>query len=71
MPFGMASGVGRGRGVLSSKGKGQFWDKYGTFHCKQWGLCGLVILCREGCEGWRRGFSELTLGFLKFRFAVL
>jgi len=26
-----------------------------------WGLCGVVILCREG---WRRGSSQIILGFL-------
>jgi len=30
-------------------------------HCNQWGLCGVVILCHEG---WRRGSSRITLGFL-------
>jgi len=42
------------------KGRGSLESKYGASHCKQWGLCG-VILCREG---WRRGSSQLTLGFL-------
>jgi len=27
----------------------------------RWGLSGVVILC---CEGWRRGSSQITLGFL-------
>ena len=65
MPFGVVSGIGRGRGVLhgwwSSKGMDSFGDKCGTSHCNQWGLCGVVILCREGR---RRGFSQITLGFL-------
>jgi len=65
MSFGVVNGVGRGKGVLDwvviVEGKGQFGGKCGTCHCNQWGLCGLIILCREG---WRRGFSQITLGFL-------
>ena len=30
-------------------------------NCNQWGLRGVVILCRDG---WRRGSSQITLGFL-------
>jgi len=48
-------------GVVIVEGKGQFGGKCGTSHCNQRELCGVVILCREG---WRRGFSESTLGFL-------
>jgi len=41
--------------------RGSFGGKCRTSHCDQWGLCGIVILCREG---WQRGFSQITLGFL-------
>jgi len=39
---------------------GSFGDKYGASHCNQWGVCGTVVLCREG---WRRGSSRITLEF--------
>ena len=65
MPFGMASGVGRGMGVLDrgerQEGGGSFGGKCGAFQCNQRGLCGVVILCHEG---WRCGSSQITLGFL-------
>jgi len=35
-----------------------FGGKYGASNCNQWGLCGVVILCREG---WRPGSSKITL----------
>jgi len=65
MPFGVVSGVGRLMGVLDGagnrgRGSGSFGGKYGTSHCNQWVLCG-VVLCREG---WRRDFSQITLGGL-------
>jgi len=67
MPFGVVSGVGRGMGVLdgwkSLKGMDSFGGKCGTSHCNQWRLCGVVILCRKM---WRRGSSQITLGFLVF-----
>ena len=59
MPFRVVSGVGRGRGVL-----------YGVVIVKgEEAVLGVnvghpirgVILCREG---WRRGFSQITLGLL-------
>ena len=55
MPFVVVSGVGRGTGVLDGSGdrrmeKGSFGGKCGTSHCNQWGLCGVVILCHEGCD---------------------
>jgi len=52
MPFEVVSGVGRWIGVL---------DGGGDRHCNHWGLCGVVILCRERL---RRGSSQITLGFL-------
>jgi len=66
MPFGVVSGVGWGMGVFDGgwrlwKGKGSFGGKCGTSHCNYWGLCGIVILCREG---WQRGSFQITLGFL-------
>jgi len=33
----------------------------GSFESNQWGLRGVVMLCREG---WRRSSSQITLGFL-------
>jgi len=30
-------------------------------NCNQWGLCGEVVLCREW---WRRGSSQIILGYL-------
>jgi len=58
MSFGVVSGVGRGMDVLDGgedlrRGMGSFEG--------EWGLCGVVILCREG---WRRGSSKFTLAFL-------
>ena len=65
MPFGVVSGVGRGIGVLDGmeivEGKGSFGGKCGASHSNQWGLCGVVILCREG---WRRGSSHISLRLL-------
>ena len=65
MPFGVLSGVGRGMGVLDGveivEGEGEFCDKCGTSHYNQWGLCGVVILYHEG---WRRGSSQIALGFV-------
>jgi len=66
MPFGVVSGVGRGMGILDGDGdrrreRGSFGSKCGPSHCNQRGLCGVVILCREG---WRRGSSQITSGFL-------
>ena len=49
------------------KGRNSFGGKCGVSHCNQWGLCGVVILC---CEGWRRGSSQITLGFLVFQFQI-
>jgi len=58
MPFGVVNGVDRRMGLLEGgdhqRGKGSFGGKCWAFHCNQWGLCGVVILCREG---WRRGSS--------------
>jgi len=33
------------------------FGKCGTSHYNQWGLCGVVILCREG---WRSSSSQIT-----------
>jgi len=41
--------------------EGVIWGKRVASYCNQWGLCGVVILCREG---WRRGSAQATLGFL-------
>jgi len=38
--------------------EGQFWDKYGA---TRYNICNVIILCRKG---WRRGSSQITLGFL-------
>jgi len=64
MPFGVVSGLGRWIGVLDGveifeRERGNFGVNVG--HCNQWGLYGVVILCREGR---RRGSSQITLGFL-------
>jgi len=48
-------------GVEIVKRNGQFGGKCVASHCNQWGLCGVVILCREE---WRRGSFQITLGFL-------
>jgi len=53
MPFRVVSEVGRGIGVLNGGGdrrreRGSFGGKCGPSHCNQWGLCGVVILCRTG-----------------------
>jgi len=67
MPFGVMSEVGRGMGVLDGGGgrrrreRYNFGGKCGASHCNQLGLCGVVILCREG---WRRSSSQITLGFI-------
>jgi len=66
MPFGAVSGVGRGMGVLDGdgdrrRGRSSFECKCGASHCNQRGLCDVVTLCREE---WRRGSSQITLGFL-------
>jgi len=47
--------------VWGGEREGQFWGKYGASYCYQRGLCGVVIFCRDG---WRRGSSQITLGFL-------
>jgi len=53
MPFEMVSGVGRGLGVLGGggdrqRGRSSFGGKRGAAHRNEWGLCDVVILCREG-----------------------
>ena len=52
MPFKVVSEVGRGTAVLweskSLKRRGSYVGKRGAFHCNQWGLCDIVILCCEG-----------------------
>jgi len=62
MPFWVVScGVGQGMGaydgveIVEQKGAvlGVMWAS----RCKQWGLCGVVILC---CDGRRRGSSQIT-----------
>ena len=63
MLFGVVSGVGReiGLGVLAGieivEGEGAVLEINGASYCNQWGLYGVVILCREG---WRRGCSQIT-----------
>jgi len=47
--------------IWSSKGRGIFVGKCEASYCNQCGFCGVVILHREG---WRRGSSQITLGFL-------
>jgi len=61
MPFGMVGGVGLEMGGDRRRGRGSFGGKCGASHCNQWRLCGVVILYHEG---WRRGSSRITLGFL-------
>jgi len=55
VPFGVVSGVGRERGVLDGsgdlEGEGTVLGEFGASHCNQWGLCGVIILCRG--RGWR------------------
>jgi len=53
MTFGVMNGVGRGIDVLDGAGDrlrvtGNFGVEFGASRCNQWGLCGVVILCREG-----------------------
>ena len=53
MPLTVVSGVGRGMGVFDGdgdrrRGRGSFGSKCGASNCNQWGLCGVVILCRQG-----------------------
>jgi len=43
------------------RGKSSFGGKCGTFHCNQLGFCGVAMFCREG---WQRGSSHITLGFV-------
>jgi len=58
---------GRSRdGVLDEgedhrKGRGSFGGNCRASYRNHRGLCGVVILCREG---WRRGSSHITLGGL-------
>jgi len=67
MPSELVSGFGRGMGVLDGggdrrRGRGSFGGKCGASHRNyQWELCCVVIFCREG---WRRGSSLVTMGFL-------
>ena len=58
--------VGRKMGALDwsgvrQRGRGNFGGKCRASHCNQLGLCDVVILCREG---WRRGSSRISLGFI-------
>jgi len=60
MPFGVVSGVGREMGVFIDVdgdrwARGSFGGKCGASHCNQWDSL---------CEGRRRSYSEITLGFL-------
>jgi len=73
MPFGVVSAVGWGMGVLDGGGdrrmrRGSFRGKCGASHCHQRGLCGVVVLCREG---WRHGLSQINFGFLVILAAVI
>jgi len=68
IPFGVVSGVGRGMGILDMggdrrRGRGIFGGKCEASHCNRCRLCCVVILCREG---WRRGSSKITSGYLVF-----
>jgi len=58
-------------GLKSSKGKGKGRDsvegKRAASNCNQKGLCGVVILCREG---WQCGSSQITLDFLLSNAAI-
>jgi len=48
-------------GVKIVERKGSFWYKCGASHYNQRELCGVVNLYRDG---WRRGCSQIALGFL-------
>jgi len=64
MLFWVVSEIGRGIGVLNGVEiiEGEVLGVNVEHpHCNQWGLCGILILCHEG---WRCGFSQVTLGFL-------
>jgi len=66
MAFGVVSGVGRGMGVsdgvkIVEEEDGSPGGKRGTSRCNQWGLCGLVILCRGGGDA---ALPELFWDFL-------
>ena len=28
-------------------GRGNYWVIYGVYHCNQWGLCGVALLCKS------------------------
>jgi len=66
MPFGVVSGVGRGMSVFDGvEIVEREWPvlevNAGHPIATSGGFCGVVMLCREG---WRRGSSQITLGFL-------
>jgi len=67
MLFGVASGVGRGTGVLDGggdcrKGRGSFGDKCGASHCNQCGRCCIDVqksVNQSSCHwGWWGGSVE-------------
>jgi len=67
MPFGLVSRVGRGIGELNGGGdRRRDWAVLGV-NVEHPNVsnedCCIVILCREG---WRRGPSQITLGFLVY-----
>ena len=43
------------------EGNRQFWGKCGASHCNQRGLCGVIILCREGGDA---AYPKLLWDFL-------
>ena len=62
MPFWVVSWIGRGIGVIDGmevvEVKRQILGATVGHPIEPTGLCGVVILCREG---WRRGSSQITL----------
>jgi len=65
MSFRVVSGIGRDGcirwGEDRRSERGSFGGKCGASYCNNWGLCSVVMLCRQR---WRRSFSQITLGFL-------
>ena len=65
MSFEVVSEVGLEMGVLDGveivEGKGAVLGVNVGHAIVTNGLCGVAMLCSEG---WRRGFSQITLGFL-------
>ena len=55
-------------GVDRRRERGSFGVEFGTSNCNQWGLRGVVILCREE---WRRGSSQTNLWKTCFRYGAV